>query len=646
MKKNRILAAVLAVTMGVVSLTGCTNASGTVQGPVKEQAKQNVKPELKFTEYDFLIQGESKYVIVVPDAATKNELFAADELALFIKEASGANLPIVKESENTCEFYLSVGATNLAKEAKVEPSYEDLLNNGYEIRTVGKCVYLRGYSDIGTRNSIYEFLYQCFDYECYAADEITMVETKNLKLPALELSIKPSFDWREVNNGDLIRDEIATCRMRFNLNAETYITGHQTHNSFVLINPTVYDYTSEQYRDWFSNSGGKTVLDLSGSKPAQLCYSNEKMQEEYIKNLLKALEGTTAPVYLMGMEDNISWCECDKCEASEQKYGTNAAVMIKFANRAQEAVNEWCALNRPGQEAIKLIFFAYYETVVPPVTYDEATKTYKPIDESVVLHEDLGIMYAPIGATYAYSFEHERNADTKAQLEGWNALTDNVFAWVYSLQPAQGLIMYDTLEIMQENYKFLLKNGTTAILDQTDHYQEKGNTAWTRAKGYVMSKLQWNVDLNMEELLDDFFACYFDKAGDIMKALFDEEREWMMHIYQDLGASGKISDNLNAPEYWSYPNLVEALERLDDAYASIEEYRISNPERYQTLHDRILLESLQYRYLLICNFGTKYDKAELLNMKQAFKTDFERLEITSFAENTDVAELWSSWGIK
>lgn len=380
--------------------------------------------------------------------------------------------------------------------------------------------------------------------------------------------------------------------------------------------------------------------------PAQLCYSNADMEKVYIENLLKLLETSKGSVMLMGMEDNVEWCTCEKCTASKEQYGTNSAVIIKFANRVQEAVNQWFKEEHPDREPTKLIFFAYYETVMPPVTYDEKTDTYKAIDESVMLHEDLGIMYAPIGATYAYPLTDTRNAEAEKAIRGWNALTDNVYTWVYSLHPSHAFIMIDTFEVMQDNYKFLLENGTTFIFDQTDHYQETGSSSWSSAKAYVMSKLQWNVNLNMEELLDDFFANYFDKAGDTMQALFNTEREWLVHVYQDLGASGKISDDLSSPDYWSYPMLIEALEQIEQAYDDIEEYQDTDPERYQKLYDRITMESLQFRYILIGNYGTNYDAAELLNMKNLFKHDFERLNITSYAENKDIAELWSNWGIK
>lgn len=646
MKKNtRITAFMMSVVLTAVSLAGCGNTK--TDSRTVTEAKQNVKPAFGYTSHDFLKEGASDYVILTPENPTENETFAAEELQLFVEKASGAKLSIEKEGSNQPDKFLSVGETKAAKDAGVSPTYEEVLNNGFVIRTLDDDCYIKGFSDIGTRNAIYEFLYLCFDYECYAADEICMTDTKDLKLPEFDMTEVPSFEWREANNGDIIRDTVGSYRMRFNQNEEIFVTGHLTHNSMTIVNPNVYDWTSDRYKDWYSETLAIDPLNASGgSRPAQLCYSNPEVVEVYIENLLKLLETSNARVMLMGMEDNVEWCTCDKCTESKEKYGTNSAVIIKFANRVQEAVNAWYEKEHPEKEPVKLIFFAYYETVMPPVTYNESTDTYEAIDDSVKLHPDLGVMYAPIGATYAYPFTDARNTEAATAIRGWSALTDNIYTWIYSLHPSHAFIMIDTFEIMKSNYTFLQENGTKFLFEQTDHYQETGNSSWSSVKAYVMSKLQWNKDLNMNELFDDFFANYYGEAGDTMRSIFDEQRDWMIHIYQDLGASGKISDDLLSAEYWSYPLLKEWLAKIDKAYEDIAGLQETDPDRYQELYDRITMESLQFRYIVIGCFGTNYSAEDLLTMKNLFKHDFERLDITSYAENQDIANLWSTWGIK
>lgn len=642
--RNRIISRILALTLSMSLFAGC--GSNQTSGEVKEQEKKNVMKEIAATEYDLVAGGQSRYYILIPENATENEQFAASELQLFLKEATGAELIICAENEaDVTGSFLSVGATKVSEEAGVTPTYDEVKSNGFVLKTVEDDCYIKGFSDIGTRNAVYEWLSYSVDYECYGKDAIVYTETSDLRLLDFKETIVPSFEWRAATGGEMIYDEETTYRMQMNKYEEIYVLGRLVHNSMEVIDPTVYDYTSDEYKNWYSEAmytnGQQGGIEL----PAQLCYSNEDMTAQYIENVVKLLDEGDANVMLIGMEDNDEWCTCEKCTESKETYGTNSAVMIKFANKVQEAVNAWCEENRPNETPIKCIFFAYYETVKPPVTYNKETGEYEPIDESVVLHEDLGIMYAPITASYIEPFTSDTNADTAEQIKAWSALTDNLHAWTYALNAQRFFATKKTFEVMQSNYKYLLENGTTAIYDQSESQQSNGNTGWCRAKWYVMTKLQWNVNLNMDELLDDFFANYYGAAGDTLRTIFEEERQWMATIYSQYDFSGRISDDLVNAEYWSYSYLKNALSQFEKAYEDIEVYRESDLECYKVLNDRITMETLQSRFLMINLYGTNFTADELLNMKYEFKNDAERLGIEQYKENVLITELWEEWNI-
>lgn len=645
--RKRMLSLLLAACMSVSCFTGCTQETSTEV----QETKQNVKQTIAETELDFIKDGTSEYAIVCPAEPSENETFAAEELQYFIKGASGAELPILLESSDMAEGkYFYVGETEAAKAAGVVPTYEEVKYNGFVLQQKEDDVYLKGYSDLGTRNAVYEFLYYAFDYEFYAADEIRLTETKDAKMLAYDLTVMPEFDWREGNYGEIIYNPVISHRMRFNETEEIFVTGHVTHNSMKIIDPTVYDWQSDEYKDWYSEAMATDPLDSAGGvRPAQLCYSNDAMREEYTKNLIELIQTSDAPNMLMGMEDNYDWCTCEKCSANKEKYGTDAVTMIWFINKVQADVDAWFAENRPGEEPVHLVMFAYYSTVKPPAEYDAESKEYKPMDDTVVLNEHSGVMFAPIGAEYDVPFDSAEASDvsnTHGQILGWASLAENLYAWTYSLFPNNGLLFFDTIEVMQQNYGLLSENGTTMLLDQTDMYQKNVNSGFSRLKAYVMSKLQWDNSLNMNELIDDFFDNYFDAAADTMQELFNQEREWLTHVYADLGAAGYIGDNLLDSNYWTFHQLQGYMDKIEQAYADIESIRETDPERYSVLYDRILLESMQFRYLILSIYYTEYSEAELLEMRQEFRYDFERLGLTSYRENGDISELWSEWGIK
>lgn len=644
--KKRIISAVMAVMCCASLLSGCGNdeSKNTSSTIVKEQTKQNVKPEIPKTQYDLVASGKSDYYILVPEQATENELFASSELQLFFKEATGFELPILTEgAADLSGSYLSVGNTKASQDAGVTPTYEELKNSGFVLKTIEDDCYIKGYNDFGTRNGIYEWLYYCFDYECYAEDCIALTETADMKLPAFEVSTKPSFDYR-MSTGAVLWNTVLSYRMRFNLNEEIFVTGNACHNSYEIISPYVYNWTDEKYAEWYSDTLFKNREQGNDVIPAQLCYSNADMRAEYIKNLKTILENSEVPLMILGQEDGNDWCTCEACTASFDKYKTNAATLIQFANHVQEEISNWYATEHPEKEPIKLYIFAYGPTLNAPVKYDDEAGTYVPIDDNVKLNEKLGIFFGT-SAGSIYPYTSEVNYEKRQTLEAWNALTDDIGSWTYSTYPLRAFLMYDNFEIIQENYKFFLDNGVVLMKDQTDNWNDDKSTAWSHAKYYVISKLMWNVDLNMEELLDDFFANYFDLAGDTMRELFDEERQWIRYAHTQLGMPGEMASEHLSTDYWSYPMIADAMERIDEAYEEIAVYQDSDPEHHARLHDRITLESLQYRYLLIELYSAQFEANELLHMKYAFKEDVERLGVKTWRENFEIQDVWLSWGI-
>ena len=93
-----------------------------------------------------------------------------------------------------------------------------------------------------------------------------------------------------------------------------------------------------------------------------------------------------------------------------QKYGTNAAVVVKFVNALRRLIDT--GFEKDGAEYkrdFKLLFFAYHLTNRPPTVYDKKTNTYKPVDSSVKCTPGVGVYFAET-VTYFYGhFSKRRN---------------------------------------------------------------------------------------------------------------------------------------------------------------------------------------------------------------------------------------------
>lgn len=651
-KYNRIIALILAATLSCSVLSGCknnTSTEGQYHAGHIETTAQNVLTPVPDSQVVFLSEGASDYKIVLPEKADENEQFAADELQYFIKQASGAKLEIIIEgAELASGKYIFVGATAASETAGVTPSYEQTMYNGFRMVLKDDDLYLRGYSSIGTRNSVYEFLDYLFDYDYYAPDEIYVADVKTANMPAFDLVVNPSFDWRTANYGWSIWDSTSGHRMRMNNAEEIYINGWNCHYGYEIIDPEVYDYTSEEYADWYAPA--VVATNHGPDEPVQLCYSRSaEMEKTYIENLLKIIAESDQRVVILGQADHPWWCECDSCQAWEDKYGTDAAVTIPFLNRVQAAVDQWFAENRPGEQPTMCLMFAYYETVIPPTKWNADTKAWEPIDETMIINPNSGIMFAPIDmeCDVAFSdYDPSDNTNPLGQLLGWGALTDNIYSWTYSQLFEEFFLSYNTYEVVQKNNQALLDAGSICILDQTQSDVEGYTTGWNMAKGYLLSKLQWNNSLNQEELLKEFFQHYYDDAADVMYDIFMEQRLWMDHIYNDLDANGDIYEDMMTQTYWPYNWLENMISRFDDALAALEPLRKKDPERYTLVYNRIVLETLQFRYIKLNLYYAEYDERELLSARQAFKYDCERLGIEYIALSEYVKTLWREWNIQ
>lgn len=649
---TRTIALILTITMVASLFAGCGKQTTSKELP--EVKKYNVRQEIPETDIDFVKDGKSEYIIVCPKEATDNELFAAEELQYFIEEATGVKLSIATESDELQEGkYLFVGDTKAADKAGVKPAYEEVKTNGFALKQLEDDCYILGNYDMGTRNAAYEFLTYMFDFEHYAVDEIYLTHKENAKMLAFDMIEIPDLDLRRVADGEVDYDSsrIIGRRHRLNEAAEVFINKSNTHNAFTIIDPNVYSWKSDAYKYWFANDG-KEVTTYSPTTepiPVQLCYSNDDMRAEFTKNLIeKFLKDASAPYMLLGAMDVRKWCSCEKCAAACEKYGTDAATIIWFVNKVQADVNAWFEKNYPDKQPTKLMIFGYQKTVMPPVKYNEETKQYEPIDETVILNKDSGVYFAPIEFEIDVPFDTEDSTDittSAGRAKAWNAVSDTVFCWTYSLITQHSMMYCDVFEASQRNYKYIADNGGVCVMDQGAHWMKNRNSGFSRLQTYVRSRVMWDLSLNMGELVDDFFDHYYGEASDTMQELFTQEREWMTRVYADTDATGDIFEQMMDEKFWSYQQIRGYLNLIDQAYEDIEPLMTSNPERYQKLYERILLESMQFRYIMICLFQAEFEEAELLEEKMSFRTHFEMLEMASHAEWKDIDLLWEDWGI-
>ena len=96
-------------------------------------------------------------------------------------------------------------------------------------------------------------------------------------------------------------------------------------------------------------------------------------------------------------------------------------------------------------------------------------------------------------------------------LEDWTRLTKNIYLWDYVVNFKNYLCPFPNLRVLQPNIRYFAKNGMTRIFEQGSG---KSLSEFKELRTYLISKLLWNPNENVDSLIDDFLSGYYgDRAA-------------------------------------------------------------------------------------------------------------------------------------
>lgn len=577
------------------------------------------------TNIDLVKSGKSDYKIVIPsDNNSKMMTFAVSELKLFFEEATGIVLETVTDDVVTGSDtkLISLGHTQQLEQKSYGHSYELLGRSGYIIKRDNERIFITGATDYGTAFGVYEFLQYQFDYEYYYKDTYSLTKNvRNEKLLDFDNITTASIDQTYLAIGEVIEDETHAHRLKTYTQEDVFLGfgASRWHTAFAIIG----DMTPEQRALWVSDTG------------TQPCFSRDReglsthMAERITDGLRRDLGVTAVNI---GQADNPNWCTCDASSAELAKYGTNSAGYILTINRIADKVQAWIDENQTGRE-FTITFFAYLATSEPPVKLVAGTTDeYEPIDEEVRLRDNVAVLNAPIAmnAYLHYDFYSAKNKGPALSTKKWAAMGgEDMYMWIYNntfygnyFTPAE------SFNGTQGTLKYLSEVGTRWVMQQG----QQNNTIspdWSRLKAYIDAKLAWNIDANQDRLVKNFIKEYFGAASGIMQEYFDNYRTWYAYIAEQYDYT---EHRTMVTEYYPRNVLNSWLGSIETAFREIEIYKAANPDLYEALYNRLLLESLSPRYLQMAIYRTDYTAAEQADKEAQFRRDCSLLNVIMLSE--------------
>lgn len=543
-----------------------------------------------------LQSGKTYYIYTCSDAP-EVVIHAADELSKYITQVF--NTPCVRQSTSLNQPEMLILTERESNKNHTLPTDKLPGEDGYYLSIQEDAIIIAGQNGRGVLYGVYSFLEKYIGCRWYSS-EVSFIPSLNKKqLPFTEESYTPVVKWREVYYYDLCDPNIAA---QLKLNGNTLRTGQTApnrwainggnhanwglwcHSFYTLLPPRLYD----THPEYFPEIEGKRVQPLPDG--TQLCLTNPELPQHIVTSLARLMEmpqtqlpvwaDTLANYWSVSQMDGNGYCTCQKCQASDAYDGSPAGTMLKLVNQI--------AGHFPHK---KIATLAYTYTRKAPLHT-------KPAPNVVIQMCAIETARQGINFPIATSDIH---AAFRKDLVDWGKICNEILVWDYVIQFQNLVSPFPNFSTMQDNINFYIGHNVAAIYCQGN--REKGGE-FAELRGYLLAKLLWNPQCNVEQEMDDFLEGYYGRAGTYIRRYIDD-------MEQALKKSGAALSMDGDPEAHRNGYLSEkCINRYNHWFDLAEKAVASQPETLK----RVRKERMAVMYAQIrLGYGTTEERLHLLN---------------------------------
>ena len=433
--------------------------------------------------------GKSDYRIVLDRQASPSEKKAAEELQMYIKQISGAELPITDDATSRGRrIFVGFGSAVADIPGAQNPKADD---EGFTYRTVGKDLLIYGGAQRGSMYGVFSFLEDELGVKWLTPKCTVVPSMQKYALPRLDRSEKPALALRYDGHFAVEREPVWSAHNKENMkwnptqndygNIEAYWNAH----TMGQLLPAREFF--EKHPEYFSLRDGKRIPN------GQLCLSNPEVLEICKTRLADVMrKNPLFRIYSLSQNDNFSFCQCPECTAIAEQYGGQSGLMIWFVNQVADAVRDEFPDKFVGT-------FAYQYTRQPP--------------KGIVPRNNVVIRLCSIECCFAHPLTAgcPQNQAFMNDMERWAEIAPPLFIWDYIVDYAQYISPWPNFQVLGPNIEAFRKNKAIGIYEEAQ-YQSNG-AEFEEMKAWVTTKLLWNPLLDTDSLVQVFIDGYYGKAA-------------------------------------------------------------------------------------------------------------------------------------
>ncbi|MBT3382933.1 MAG: DUF4838 domain-containing protein [Prolixibacteraceae bacterium] len=451
-----------------------------------------------FINHTFFENESTDYVIIIGEDASESEQWAAKELQHWLEQVSGAKFPIKTDEVEIVEKEIIIGYNKhslslFGADTKI-PSDTD---ETYLYKNEGAKILLLGGKERGSMYAVFSFLENEFGCRWYTPLVSVIPSKKEYLFNYINHTESPTLQVRNDFYYEAF-DPIWAARNKINgaMNFREQKGGVEgywsVHTFFPFMPPAEY---YDNHPEYYSLIDGERVHER-----AQLCLTNPDVLDIITERLRETIRKN--PEYLIYSVSQNDWrnpCQCEKCQAIAKKEGSESGPIIWFVNQVAERIKDEFPDKYVGT-------LAYQYTRKPPT--------------NIVPHENVVVRFCSIECCFAHDFNScEQNAEFIGDLEGWAAIAPHMYIWDYVVNFSHYILPYPNFKVLQSNIKTFIDNKAIGIMEQAAYQSRGGEFAELRA--YLIGKLLWNVNVDVDEVIDDFMVGYYGRSGQYVRAYFD-----------------------------------------------------------------------------------------------------------------------------
>lgn len=606
---------------------------------------------------DLVKDGTTNFVIVYPNSYTAREMTAVTLLSNYFAMATGINLQTMSDTQYVASYqnknYISIGTTSIFKTANIQMDKDLLGTSGFIIKTDAKGVYLNG-GKYAHQYAVQEFLYREFNFVFYQNDEVAIdTGVKNVKLHNMDIVDVPDFEYRMQGWGDQLSYLDMTRLTHFGGCYASTSDIPYFHNYMEILPPSVY---GETHPNWYTFSNLQQVClwkdpyGIINAIMPTLIYMLESCPEATL--ITFSQEDGLFPDY-DGIDRHELYSIIDEYPELTQNE-KNTLVHFLFSNELAKRLQEWVDANCPERE-IYLVVMVYGGANNMPVQEDANGEPIVDENGNPLMLEGLPEFEDNLAALMCWTWNLYYGENTNSgsvSFEVWEdeekkavddrkkfgvAVHNNFVEWLYSTHFSNYLLPYNHVQIQQDTIQYVYSYGSQYMYDMGQYNQGKA-TDWGQLKSYLQSKWFWDCQLDQAALIDDWFNVYFKDAAETMKQFYYDYTAYSAYLtteHKQMYQRNQL--NFLSTEYWSYQRLQKFLSYADQAWEDIKYLKYEDPELYDKLYTRILLETIPYQYMVLRLYPNTFEfSTQLVKAKAQFVVDCQRCGMTKSSEWVDI----------